>query len=233
MGTHNWHIVPSLESASFKKRYVLSNSQLQLQLLSHSKPQLQLQLLKNVVINYISIKLQLQLLQACNQLPWLACYLYRGCARAVTNYTEELGDGITDFFSYLFLLIFCRLIALAFDLLDFILLRFICFFSNYCVELSNARINRLSNDVFPSTSCRWNSRPSSVFPASFNLPSFKTQVYHHLRDQMHDFFLLPFLHILQICFILITFFFHFLKDTDSRKGTLCPFCVSTQKKNVL
>ena len=54
MGTHNWHIVPFLESASFKKRYVLSNTQLQLQLqlLSHSKPQLQL--LKNFVINYIS-----------------------------------------------------------------------------------------------------------------------------------------------------------------------------------
>ena len=37
-GTHNWHIVPFLESAPFKKRYVLRNSQLQLQLLSHSKP---------------------------------------------------------------------------------------------------------------------------------------------------------------------------------------------------
>ena len=52
MGTHNWHIVPFLESASFKKGYVLRNSQLQLQLqlLSHSKPQLQLQLqlLKNL-----------------------------------------------------------------------------------------------------------------------------------------------------------------------------------------
>ena len=46
MGAHNWHIVPFLESASFKKRYVLSNSQLQLQLLSHSKSQLQL--LKNL-----------------------------------------------------------------------------------------------------------------------------------------------------------------------------------------
>ena len=39
-GIHNWHIEPFLESASFKKRYVLSNSQLQL--LSQSKPQLQL-----------------------------------------------------------------------------------------------------------------------------------------------------------------------------------------------
>ena len=58
------------------------------------------------------------------------------------------------------------------------------FAHNYCVELSNARINRFSDGFFPSTSCLWNSLPSSVFPASFNLPSFKRQVYHHLRDQM-------------------------------------------------
>ena len=55
---------------------------------------------------------------------------------------------------------------------------------NYCVELSNARINRFSDGFFPSTSHLWNSLPSAVFPASFNLPSFKRQVYHHLRDQM-------------------------------------------------
>ena len=54
----------------------------------------------------------------------------------------------------------------------------------YQVELSNARINRFSDGFFPSTSHLWNSLPSAVFPASFNLPSFKRQVYHHLRDQM-------------------------------------------------
>ena len=53
------------------------------------------------------------------------------------------------------------------------------FAHNYCVELSNARINRFSDGFFPSTSHLWNSLPSSVFPASF-----KRQVYHHLRDQM-------------------------------------------------
>ena len=58
------------------------------------------------------------------------------------------------------------------------------FAHNYCVELSNARINRLSDGFFPSTSHLWNSLPFAVFPASFNLPSFKSQVYHHLRDQM-------------------------------------------------
>ena len=58
------------------------------------------------------------------------------------------------------------------------------FAHNYCVELSNARIDRFSDGSFPSTSCLWNSPPSSVFPTSFNLPSFKRQVYHHLKDQM-------------------------------------------------
>ena len=57
------------------------------------------------------------------------------------------------------------------------------FAHKYCVELYNARINRFSDGFFPSTSRLWNSLPS-VFPVSFNLPSFKRQVYHHLRDQM-------------------------------------------------
>ena len=58
------------------------------------------------------------------------------------------------------------------------------FAHNYCMELSNERINQFSDGFFPSTSRRWNSFPSSEFPASFNLLSFKRQVYHHLRDQM-------------------------------------------------
>ena len=58
------------------------------------------------------------------------------------------------------------------------------FAHNYFVELSNARINRFSKGFFPSTSRLWNFLPSSVFLASFNLPSFKRQVYRHLRDQM-------------------------------------------------
>ena len=52
------------------------------------------------------------------------------------------------------------------------------FAHNYCVELSNARINRFSGGFFLSTSHLWNSLPSA-FQASF-----KRQVYHHLRDQM-------------------------------------------------
>ena len=71
------------------------------------------------------------------------------------------------------------------------------FAHNYCVELSNARINRFSDGFFPSTSRLWNSLPPSVFLASLNLPSFKRQVYHHLRDwTAWFFFLLPFLDIL-------------------------------------
>ena len=86
------------------------------------------------------------------------------------------------------------------------------FAHNYYVELSNARINQFSDDFFPSTSLLWNSLPSSVFPASLGI-------------RWHDFFLLPFLDILYIGFILfIAFLFLFLRDADSRKGTLCPFC---------
>ena len=47
------------------------------------------------------------------------------------------------------------------------------FAHNYCVELSNARINRFSDGFFPSTSHLWNSLHSFVFLASFNFPSFK------------------------------------------------------------
>ena len=91
------------------------------------------------------------------------------------------------------------------------------FAHNYCVELSDARISRFSNGFFPSASHLLNSHPS-VFLASFNVSSFKRQVYHHLRDQMACpfFMLLPFLNILSICFILfIAFLFLFLRDTES------------------
>ena len=45
------------------------------------------------------------------------------------------------------------------------------FAHNYWVDLSNERINQFSDGFFPSTSCLWNSLPSSVFP-SFLQPSF-------------------------------------------------------------
>ena len=52
-------------------------------------------------------------------------------------------------------------------------------------KLSKARINRFSDGFFPATSPPpFGTLPSSVFLTSFNLPSFKRQVYHHLKDQM-------------------------------------------------
>ena len=44
------------------------------------------------------------------------------------------------------------------------------FAHNYCVELSNARINRFSDDFFPFTSCLWNSPIFCIF--FFLQPSF-------------------------------------------------------------
>ena len=60
----------------------------------------------------------------------------------------------------------------------------------------------------------------SVFPFIY---------YYHYDDDDDDDY--PFLNILSICFILfIAFLFLFLRDSDSRKGTLCPFCVPIHKK---
>ena len=52
----------------------------------------------------------------------------------------------------------------------------------YSVELCNTRIERYSNCFFPSTSRLWNNLPADVFPDSYNLSSFKRQVYHHLKS---------------------------------------------------
>ena len=52
--------------------------------------------------------------------------------------------------------------------------------------------------------------PSSVFPTSFNLLSFKRQVYHQLKDQMAwFFFLLHFLNISSIYFHCLSFSFSY------------------------
>ena len=51
----------------------------------------------------------------------------------------------------------------------------------YSVELCNPRIGRYNDCFFPSTSRLWNSLPASVFPGSYNLASFKRQVYQFLR----------------------------------------------------
>ena len=46
--------------------------------------------------------------------------------------------------------------------------------------LSNSRLIRCGASSFPATSVLWNSLPSSVFPAEFNLKSFKVHVCTHL-----------------------------------------------------
>ena len=51
----------------------------------------------------------------------------------------------------------------------------------FSVEVCNPRIGRYGACFFPSTSKLWNSLPSSVFPDSFNLDSFKRRVCRFLR----------------------------------------------------
>ena len=69
----------------------------------------------------------------------------------------------------------------------------------------------------------------------FCLPS-KGRSVTTLGTRWHDFLffsayrvLFPFLNILAICYILVIAFL-FFRDTDLRKGALCPFCVPIHKK---
>ena len=100
------------------------------------------------------------------------------------------------------------------------------FAHNYCVELSNARINRFSYGFFPSTSHLWNSLPSSVFPASFNLTSFKRQVYHHLRGQMALFFIILFRYFVNLFYSFHCLSFPFLEGSRLEKGHIVPVLCS-------
>ena len=59
---------------------------------------------------------------------------------------------------------------------------------NYCVELSNARINRFSDSFFPSTSQLWNSLPHSVFPASSTFLPSKSKFITTSGARWHDSF---------------------------------------------
>ena len=88
---------------------------------------------------------------------------------------------------------------------------------NYCEELiSSVMVSSLLLPTFGALSLLLYFRHPSTF-----LPSKEGMI----------FFILPFLNILSICFILFTvFLFLFLRDTDSRKGTLCPFCVPIHRK---
>ena len=51
-----------------------------------------------------------------------------------------------------------------------------------CVNIGDSRITRCGTSFFPATSVLWNSLPSFIFPAIFNLPLFKSRVCAHLRE---------------------------------------------------
>ena len=92
------------------------------------------------------------------------------------------------------------------------------FAHNYCVELSNARINRFNGGFFLSTSRLWNSLPSSLFPASF-----KRQVYHHLRNQMAWFFFVAlFRYFVNLFYYFNCLSFPFCKGYRIEKGHIVP-----------
>ena len=57
------------------------------------------------------------------------------------------------------------------------------FAHSYCVELSNARINRFSDGFSPSSQFETLFFLYFWLPSTFH-PSFKKEVYHHLKDQM-------------------------------------------------
>ena len=88
------------------------------------------------------------------------------------------------------------------------------FAHNYCVELSNARINRFSDSFFPSTSHLWNSLPSSVFPLpSTFLPS-KGRSIATLGTRWHDFFITLFKYFINFFILFTAFLSHFLRNAD-------------------
>ena len=105
------------------------------------------------------------------------------------------------------------------------------FAHNYCVELSNARINQFSDGFFPSTSRIWNSLPSELYfwlPTTF-LPS-KGRFITTLGTRWHFFFITLFRYFIFLFYFFTAFLFLFLIDADSRKGTLCPSCAPILKK---
>ncbi|KAL7640057.1 UNVERIFIED_CONTAM: hypothetical protein RMT77_009471 [Armadillidium vulgare] len=56
------------------------------------------------------------------------------------------------------------------------------FAHKFCIDIGNSRLVRCGASFFPATPVLWNSLPSSVFPAEFNLNSFKTHACAHLRN---------------------------------------------------
>ena len=102
------------------------------------------------------------------------------------------------------------------------------FAHNYCVELSNARINRFSDGFFPSTSHLWNSLPSSVgyfrLPSTFH-PS-KGRSITTLGTRWHDFFITLFRYFMNLFYSFHCLSFPFLEGSKLEKGHIVPVLYS-------
>ena len=113
--------------------------------------------------------------------------------------------------------------ALLYLLSQFVL--YMCLFVYLCVCVSlpsNARINRFSDGFFPSTSRLWNSLPSAVFPASFNLPSFKGRSITTFGTRWHDFFFITlFRYFIKIVLFFTLHFFSFSQGMQTRERAHC------------
>ena len=110
------------------------------------------------------------------------------------------------------------------------------FAHNYCVELSNARINRFSDGFFPSTSHLWNSLPSAVFPASTFLPS-KGRSITTLGTRWHDFFFITLFRYFTIVLFFKLHFFSFSQGMQTRERAHCarsvfPFIKKKPKTSI-
>ena len=52
---------------------------------------------------------------------------------------------------------------------------------SFPVKLEKCRTTSFANTFVPMTSRNWNSLPASIFPSTYNLQTFKTQIHKHLR----------------------------------------------------
>ena len=87
----------------------------------------------------------------------------------------------------------------------------------------------------PSTVLRHSGLCSTSTLASFNLPSFKRQVYHHLRDQMAWFFFITHFRYFTIVLFFTLHFFSFSQGMQTRERAHCarsvfPFVKKKERK---
>ena len=98
------------------------------------------------------------------------------------------------------------------------------FARNYCVELSNAKINRFCDGFFPSTS-RPLELPRFFRISGFLRPSFlpsKGRSIITLGTRWHDFFYYPFRYFMNLFYSFHCLFLSFLKGCRLEKGHIVP-----------